>query len=292
MKAVKFLIKAVAVIVVLVVVAVLTLPIWFGPVVKGVGNAVVPGVVKTDFNLAHLSLNPYTARFELGGLVLANPAGYSEKIAARVGVLTFDAETRSLATDVIHIEEITVKDVFVSYVSGGENNVNNFKQIQYNVAGGKEKYEQAQAAKESAAKLDELKAKELAQAKREDENPAQEKPAKKIIIDRLTISGIKVQMGLIPLSVPVDICLTDIGKDKGGATFEEVGQKIWESILGATGAVGDRAKALLGSAGDMSKQATKSIGNAAGGAKEAAGKAGQAVGDGAKKALDSLKSLW
>ena len=143
MKFIKFLFKAILVIVVLVVVALLTLPLWFGPVAKGVANIAVPKVTLTDFNLAHLSLNPYTARFELGGLVLSNPQGYSEKIAAKVGELSFDAETLSLVTDVIHIEEITVKDVFVSYVDGGENNVNNFQQIQYNVAGGKEKYEAA-----------------------------------------------------------------------------------------------------------------------------------------------------
>ena len=321
MKAVKFLIKAVVAIVVLVVVAVLALPLWFGPVVKGVGNAAVPGVVKTDFNLAHLSLNPYTARFELGGLVLANPTGYSEKIAARVGELTFDAETLSLATDVIHIEEITVKDVFVSYVSGGENNVNNFKQIQYNVAGGKEKYEQAQAEKESAAKL------EAPEAKRGGEKPAEAKPAKKVIIDKLTISGLKLQLGILPISLP-SITLTDIGRKEGGATLADAWQQIVDGVLGAAGAVGDQAKALLGSVGDVSKQATEAVGkatesvnkaasqataalgNVTGGATETAGKAaesatkaagdaakaaGDAVksaGEGAKKALDSLKSLW
>ena len=139
MKFVKTLIKTVLVIVVLLVVALLALPLWFGPVARGVANAAVPKVTQTGFNLAHLSLNPYTARFELGGLVLDNPQGYSEKIAAKVGELNFDAETLSLATDVIHIEEVTVKDVFVSYVNGGENDVNNILQIQYNVPGGKEK---------------------------------------------------------------------------------------------------------------------------------------------------------
>ena len=151
MKAIKILVKAVVAIVALVVVALLLLPIWFGPVVKTAANAAVPGVVKTNFHMGHLHLNPYTARFELGDLQLSNPAGYPEKYAATLGELTFDAETLSLATDVIHIEEITIKDIFVSVVSGGENKVGNFKQIQYNVAGGKEKYEAAEAKKKQAA---------------------------------------------------------------------------------------------------------------------------------------------
>ena len=303
MKFVKFLFKAILVIVVLLVVALLTLPLWFGPVVKGVANAAVPKVTQTGFNLAHLSLNPYTARFELGGLVLDNPQGYSEKIAAKVGELNFDAETLSLATDVIHIEEITVKDVFVSYVDGGENRVNNFQQIQYNVAGGKEKYDAAQAAKEAA---EAAKSEEPAK----DEAPAEKKPAKKVIIDKLTISGIKMQWGILPITVPVDICLTDIGKDSGGATFKEVGQQIWESIMKSAGAIGDAFKNLGNMTGDAAKQATESVGKAAGAAADAAGDAAKAagdaagaaakaagdaakaVGDSAGKALDSIKKLW
>ena len=114
MKAIKILFKAVICIVALIVVALLALPLWFGPVVKTAANAAVPGIVKTDFHMGHLHLNPYTARFELADLQLSNPTGYSEKYAATLGELTFDAETLSLATDVIHIEEITVKDVYFS----------------------------------------------------------------------------------------------------------------------------------------------------------------------------------
>ena len=305
MKVVKFLFKAILWIAVIVIIALLALPLWFGPVVKGVANSVVPGIVKTNFHLAHLSLNPYTARFELGGLKLANPQGYSEEIAASVGALAFDAETASLASDVIHIEEITVKDVFVSYVRGGENRVNDFEQIQYNVAGGKEKYEAAKAAQSGEKPVGETSA---------ETKPAEEKPAKKVIIDKLTIAGIKVQLEFIPLSVPVDICLTDIGKDSGGATLEEAGQKVWQSILKAAGAVGDQLKALGSLTGDAATEASEAAGKAAAQAAEAAGKAASAVaggaadatkaageaagnatkaaGEAAGKALDSLKKLW
>ena len=326
MKAVKMLLKVVVALVALVIIAVLALPLWFGPVAKTAANSVVPGIVKTDFHMGHISLNPYSGRFELGDTQLANPQGYSEKFAVTLGDIAFDCEPLSLATDVIHIEEIKVKDVFASVVT--KDDVMNFTQIQYNVAGGKEKYE-------------------AAQAKAEAEKPAEkkeeaEKPAKKIIIDKLEISGLKLQLGILPISLP-SVTLTDIGKKSGGATFEEAWQQIVDGVLGAAGALGDQAKALLGSVGDVSKQATEaaskaaaqateaaskaagkateaignvaggakeaaskateSIGNVAGGATEAAGKAaesatkaasdaGKAVGDGAKKALDSLKSLW
>ena len=329
MKAIKILIKAVVVLVALVVVALLALPLWFGPVAKTAANAAVPGIVKTDFHLGHLHLNPYTARFELGDLQLSNPQGYSEKYAVTLGDIIFDAEMLSLATDVIHVEEITVKDVFVSVVSGGENNVGNFKQIQYNVAGGKEKYEAAEAEKAEKAKLEELQAKETAQEKREPEpQVAEEKPAKKIIIDKLHISGLKMQLGFMPISIPVTIELADIGRKSGGATFEEAGQQIWEGILKSAGVVGDQLKALGNLTGDAAKQATAALGKATEGATKAAGQATEAVGnvagqatesvgkaasavsdtaanatkaagdavnkatEGATKALDSLKKLW
>ena len=330
MKAIKILFKAVVVIAALVVVALLALPLWFGPVVKTAANAAVPGVVKTDFHMGHLHLNPYTARFELGDMQLSNPKGYSEKYAVTLGDIIFDAETLSLATDVIHIEEITVKDVFVSVVSGGENKVDNFKQIQYNVAGGKEKYEQAEAEKEEKAKLEELQAKETAQEKRE-EGPQvaeEEKPEKKVIIDKLHISGLKVQYGFLPISVPVTIELTDIGRKTGGATLMEAWQQIWEGILKAAGVGGDQLKALGNLTGDAAKQAaaaagkaakqatevvgnatesatkaatqaTESVGKAASAVTDSAANATKAVGDtmnkateGATKALDSLKKLW
>ena len=304
MKVIKFLFKAILCVALLVVVALVLLPLWFGPVVKTVANIAVPKVVQTDFKLAHLSLNPYTARFELGGLALSNPKGYPEEFAAKVGEIVFDAETASLLTDVIHVEEVTVRDVFVSYVNGGENNVNNFLQIQYNVAGGKEKFEQKKAAEKEAAQSDGLKAPET----------KTDKPAKKIIIDKMTIAGVKVQFGPIPLAVPVDIVLTDIGRESGGATFEEAWQQICASVLKAAGAVGEQLQALGGLMGDaasgaagMATQAagtatkavgdaagatTKAVGDAAGTATKAVGGAANAVGEGAKKTMDAIKSLW
>lgn len=331
MKIVKTLFKLVVVLVVLAVVALLALPLWFGPVAKTAANAVVPGIVKTDFHMGHIALNPYTGRFELGDTQLANPEGYSEKDAVKLGDIVFDCDPLSVAGDVIHIEEITVKDVFASVTT--KDGVMNFKQIQYNVAGGKEKYEAAQAEAEAKAEAEKPEAATKAEA---------EKTEKRIIIDKLHIEGLKLQLGFLPIALP-SVTLTDIGRKEGGATLADAWQQIVDGVLGAAGAVGDQAKALLGSVGDVSKQATeavskaaaqtteaignvagdatKAIGNVAGGATEAAGKAaesignvaggateaagkaaesaakaagdaGKAVGEGAKKALDSLKSLW
>ena len=300
MKAIKFLLKLVLWLIVLVVVALLTLPLWFGPVVKAVAGKVAPKVAQIELAMDHLALNPYTARFELRGLRVGNPAGYAEKYAATVGDVVFDAETASLVTDVIHIEEIKVRDVFVSYVSGGPDNVNNFRQIQYNVAGGKEQYEAAQAAKRQE---------EAAQPANREPAPAEPepqvgsaRPAKRFIIDRLEVSGLTVQLGFLPLKLPVGLTLTDIGRESGGATLAEISQQVWDAILKAAGAVGDQLKALGSMATEAGKSATEAVGKvtaaaaetldsaatslgaATGAAVGVAGEGAKAVGEGAKVA--------
>jgi len=317
MKAVKVVFKLLVLVVVLALAAVLALPLWFGPVAKTVANSAVPGVVKADFRLGYLSLNPYTARFELGDLNLGNPRGYSVKDAVRVGGIVFDADTLSLMTDVIHVEEVTIRDLFVSVVTGGENGVLNFKQIQYNVAGGKEKYEAAQKKGEGAKGATEPPT-EIAEEK---------KPEKKIIIDRLEVSGLTLQLSILPVRIP-SIVLKDIGRKTGGTTLEEAWQQILDGVMKSAGVAGDQFKALTALSGNAVNQANEAVSKTAAqataavdgvtrqfsaapakvteavssttsaasgvvdGSAKTVGDGAKAVGDGAKKALDSLKSLW
>lgn len=277
-KLLKFLLKTVLCLVAILVIAVLALPLWIGPVGKTAANSVVPGVVGTDFHLGILALNPYSGHVEVGDLQLSNSAGYSEKYAATLGDLTVDLETSSLMTDVIHVRNIVVKDVFVSYVSGGADDVNNFKQIQYNVAGGKEKYEAQQA----AAKAEEEAKKDAPKA----EEP--EAPSKKVIIDHLQVSGVSIKLGPVPIRIPVDITLNDIGRESGGATFEEAWNAIYASVCNAAGALGEQLKAIGDLAGEAAKQAQEAATQATKAVGEAAAQATKAVSDVAGQATKAL----
>jgi len=325
MKLVRFVFKAILWLVVILFVALLAMPLWFGPVVKTAANALVPGIVKTDFRLGHVALNPYTVRFELGDLALGNPSGYPVKEAVKVGEVVFDAETMSLLTDVVHVEEVSVRDIFVSVVNGGENSVLNFKQIQYNVAGGKEKYEAAQSAKEAkTASADDGMTSEA--------KPEEKRPSKKVVIDRVEISGLKLHLGFIQVPLP-PLTLKDIGRKSGGCTMAEAWEQVVAAVLKSAGVAGDQLKALQVLTGDASKRvneavsrataeaqtvlgdtskrvsatatavvgetagkATAAVGETAGKtigtANEAVGAGAKALGDGAKKAVESLKGLW
>ena len=253
---------------------VLTLPLWLGPVVKPLANSAVPKLTKTSFNLGHLSLNPYTGRFELGDMVLGNPAGYDEPTAVAVSNIVVDVAMTTACDKYVHIEEVTIDGVFVSLVKGGENNVDNMLQIQYNVAGGKDKYEEKQAKAEAEAKA------------KPDEDEGEAADSKKIVIDVLTLNDIKVKYGMVTIPVP-SITLKDLGKESDGLTASELFEKVWEAIINAALAVGDGVKAL----GGLLKSGAGAVGDGAGKAIDAigAGKAADAIGDGAGKAVDAVK---
>lgn len=268
-------------IVVLALLLVLTLPLWLGPVVKPIANAAVPKMTKTSFNLGHLSLNPYTGRFELGAMNLGNPAGYDEPTAVSVDNIVVDVAMTTLPSECIHIEEITVDGVFVSLVKGGENNVDNMTQIQYNIAGGKDKYE----AKKAKAEAEKEKAEKSAEEK--PEAAEDEEPGKKVVIDVLTLSNIKVKYGMLTIPVP-SITLKDLGKESDGLSFGELCETIWEAIINAALAVGDGAKALGGLLKDGASALGDGVGTAANAIGDGATKTASVIGDGAGKTVEAV----
>ena len=295
-KAVKFVLWTLVALVALAVLLVATLPLWLGPVARPAANRIAPAITKTDFSLGRLSLNPWTGRLEVGDVRIGNPAGYSEPTAVSLGSLTVVADLTSVLTDCIHVREVTLSDCFVSYLFGGENNVDNVTQIQMNVAGGKEKYEAAKRRQEQAAAAEEA----AAAAEAEDDAPA-----KRLVIDRLTVSGVRVKLQMLTIPVP-PITLTDLGKESGGVTLAELTEQVWAAILKGASSVGDGAAALgglvnaaaggLGDAvGDAGKATTESLKAASGSLQattDAVGDGAKKLGDDAKKAVDAVKGLF
>ena len=300
-KILKFIAYAVGAVILLALLLVLTLPLWLGTIFRPTVCAAVPKITKTTFEMSKLYLNPYTGRFELGGFVLGNPKGYSEPEAVSISNLVLDVAMTTLADKYVHIEEITVDGVSVSYIDGGEHGVDNFTQIQYNVAGGKDKYEakKKMSEAEKAEKEKEEKAKEDAV-----EEEIEELEKKKYVIDRLTVKNVRIKYGFLPtISIPIDIVLTDIGKESEGATLSDIFDSIWQAILKSAGAIGDGAKAIgnlfSSGAGTVGEGATKAAGAVGEGAAKAAdvvgegaSKAVDAVGEGAKKTSEAVKNLF
>lgn len=327
-KVLKKIVKILLWVVVIILAAVLTLPLWFGPVGKLVANSVVPSKVGADFNLGHLSLNPYTGKLEVGDMQLANPTGheYSEKNAVSLGLFRIDMGMTTLASDVVHIEDVTITDLIVA-VGLDEEGTLNFDRFQYNLAGGEENYRMEQEKQQEAANAksgkDETKVEEKEMVQEESG-----KGEKKFIIDHFEIDGIKVIIGKVSIPLP-QVVLTDIGKKSNGATLAEVYEQVFDQVENMIGSVGEGAKALqefatqqaaaaarkaqefadmaTSAAADTAKQAQKAAADKAKQAQKAAADAAKqaqkaatdafsdatnSVKDGASQAIDSFKKLF
>ena len=285
MKSVKIIIGAVVAIVALVLILVLALPLWIGPVACGVANAVAPKITGTEFKLGEFGLNPYSGVLTVGAMELGNPPKFDEKTAVKLDHLKVDVGMSTLCGKVIHVEDVTLDGLYV-YASGLT--AENFQMIAEHAKGDKKAEEKPAEEKKPEAESGE---------------------GKKVCIDKLTLKNVKVKIGVMP-AIPVPtIELTDLGKPsepskEGGVTFAELWQTVLEKVMAATGSLGEGLKALGNLTGEGAKalgnvasegakaisnaagEGAKALGNAAGeGAKaatEAAGKATEAVGNGAK----------
>ena len=256
-----------------VVLLVATLPLWISPVVCPIVNKVAPTMTKTDFKIEKLSVNPYTARLEVGGLLVGNPEGYSDPRAVDLKQFVVDVKLFSLLTKVIHVEEVTIRDCFVSYSIGGTNKVDNIKQILANVT--------RKPLGADDARADALEAPEKTAPEKKDDEPqevAKDDAAEdvsdpyKVIIDRVTVDGVKVKLQMITLPVP-SFTLNDIGKESGGVVPADAVGLVWDSILKSASNLGDAAE------------------KAADAINKGAEKAADAINKGAEKATDAVKNL-
>jgi len=236
-----------------------TIPLWLGPTVTTVANKVAPEYTGTPFSLDGVGINPYTGKYRITKLNLGNPKDYPVPTAFSVSNVLVDVEMSSLFTDTIHIREIMIEAPYVSYVS--KDGTNNFEWI----------------GAHAAAK---------AGPKEEEEEKAEEEkgPGKKVVIDKLTIAGTRVKLKILPEMPIPTITLTDIGKEKGGATWAEVGNQLVEAVMNASNAVGKGLTSAIGVLGDGAGTVLSGTTNVLSGA------AGL-LGDGASKAVSGIGGL-
>lgn len=240
-------------IVAFVVVAVLALPLWIEPVAKGAANAVVPQITGTGFKLGEFGLNPYSGTLHVGMVRLANPTNFSEKYAVKLDKFDADLAMTSLFSGKkVRIESVEL-DGLVLYSNP---TASNFRQIAAHAAGEPPEDDRSEVAKladENAPKPEEPEVKE--------EPDQAKKGGKGVQIDRVTIKNVTFKYGVVPFKVPMDIEITDIGKDtEEGASLSDVLKLIYEKIKSCAGAVTD---AVTDTVSDIGKGAANAVGAAA-----------------------------
>ena len=281
----KKILKFVGYFLLVVLVLLLTLPIWIGWVVKPIANSKVSALTGANFNLGEFGLNPYTGCLHVGDLQLSNPTNGGYDVAEKcveLGRLDVDLDMGTVFSEKIVISSVEVEGLTIRATAGG----GNFGQIGENAAG--------EPAPEGAAAAE--------------EKPAEEKPAedasasgKKVQIDKLVLKDLKLKIGVVgPIPVPT-LTIEGIGADKeDGASIADAYALIKEKVLAAAGAVGGKlgelGSAAADAVGEGAGKAVDAIGEGAGKAVDAigegAGKTVDAIGEGAGKAVDAVKGLF
>ena len=179
-----------------IILALLTLPLWINPAGTSLAGWIVPKFTDTEFNLERITLNPYTGKLLVSGVKLANPEGYAEKDAFSLGLLTVDVDVSSLLSKEIHVRDITISSPYASYVFDAAG-PNNFDRI-------------------IAAVNKKLGPKE----KKEEKEPSDTK----VVIDKVTIKNVKVAVNTGRFEL-TSLVVTDFGKSTA-ATIKLEGVKL------------------------------------------------------------------
>lgn len=242
-------------------------------IVKDVIEAQGSEVAGVPVRVSGVEIKPFEGRGSISGLTVGNPDGFKSDSAISLGGISVAIDTASVTQPVIVIREISVDRPMVTYeLAPGGNNISvisdNVKKSTGDGSGGTAEPGEGDAA------------------------------GQKLVIELLNIRGGTVRVaastGLlgdqeIEGKLP-DITLRDIGKDSGGATPEQVAEKVMAAVTAAASrAAGDLGvgKTLEGLKQNLDALTQGNMPADAEGAKKALEDAGKkldgTVGEGLKK---------
>lgn len=211
----------------------IALNLWLGTQVQTAIVEIGSGLTKTTVKLENVRIELLNGLVQLDGLEIGNPPGFTAPHAVRLGTARVRLDVRSALSGTVVIDEILVEAPDITFEGLPTSNLS---VIQGNVTA-------------------------AGSSKPADDKPA--KPAvsgsKKFLIKKFTLTHGRVAASVggqsLRLSLP-DIHLTDIGKETGGATPEQVASAVFSAITrSATGAVTDQTK----QAGDAATKAAESL---------------------------------
>jgi uncharacterized protein involved in outer membrane biogenesis len=256
-KVVRWVLKALAILVVVLIVLVVAVALFIGPIIKTAAEKLGPKALGVPVTVEKVSVNAFTGHIGLRNLRVGNPEGYSADPAFALGELRVAVNMGSLlGKNAIEVKEVTILGPKVSYevVKGTSNIDAMMKKIQ-----------------EGAPQ-------------RTEEQPKEKKPARKVIIDRFECRDgeVSYRAGITlgqAVKVPLQpIVATDIGKQSGGTTVADAVAKMFGEIANGVG------KAVIGIAGSVTDGAKAGV--------NAAGSAVKGVKDAGKGAVDKIKGLF
>lgn len=248
-------------------------------IVRTAVNAAGPATLGVPVTLQDADISLVRGRAALTGLHVGNPEGYKTDGLLDLGSVSVKIDRSSLLSDVIVIKEIAVEGLVVTYEKGLLNS--NLGALIDQLSAGAEGKDEENA---------------------EEKSPAEDSAGKKVVIDKLTMTGSKMNFsvtgaaaltggGAVPLPLP-PITLTGLGREKEGVTFVEAIQDVLKAIAGAAGTAIVGAGHLIGDAGKAVGAGALAVGEGTVDAGKAVVggtvDAGKAVVDGAAGALQAV----
>jgi hypothetical protein len=244
-----------------------------GSLIKAVVNGAGPSLLGVPVALKDATFKPFSGKIELKGLHVGNPEGFKTSGIFDLGTLFIDLDSASLFKKVIIIREIRIENPEITY-------------------------ERALKNSNIGTLMDQLAAKEAAaEEKPKADGKPKAKSEKKVVIQKLSISGSRVNTSITALGgralvLPLPpISLSNIGgdgKEAKGVTF-------LEAIRDIIGAVFKRVTDVVTGAGKLAVDGAKAVGGAAVDGVSAVGGVAvdgvKAVGAGAGKAVGGVKNL-
>ena len=244
---------------VLIVAAAIAVALFLDGIVKTGVEAVGPKITGVSIKLDEVHIGLLTGSASVKGLVVGNPDGYKTPNAISVGLAEVGVDPFSIFSDKIVVRSVHVESPEITFEGGLGGN--NLSKIMDNVNGVAKSGGPAPASTTTS-----------------------NKPAKKIEVDDLLITGAKVSGTLILFGgkeVPIpslqlpDIHLTDLGKGSDGLTATDLTRAVLSAITAAT------IKTVANSAADIGK-----------GAENLGKDAGKTAGDSVNKITKGIGGLF
>jgi hypothetical protein len=240
--------RIVVIIVLVVVVAAVAVVVTnLGRIIKEGVERYGPQITKVTVTVDQVNIGLLTGSAEVKNLVVGNPTGYTAPQAISVGDVHVAVDPTTVLSDKIVIRSINVESPDVTFEGGLSGN--NLTQILDNING---------TATTNSTTVTTATGKT--------------KPAKKLEVDDLVISGAKVHVNLtgfggkqMTLSLP-DIHLTNLGTGPNGITPAGLTSQVFSSLTSATvKAVTSQIANLGGDTLHLGKQSVNSVKSALGG---------------------------
>lgn len=251
----KWILRGVGTVLAILVLALAFLLFLGGPFIRDTVNRFGPGILGVPVTLKDAEFRPVRGKVKLSGLRIGNPQGFKTDSLMEVGTIEVSLRPLSLLTDTLEIRKILIEDPQITYERGLKKS--NFEALLDQLAS---KGEAAEAPAEAKP-----------EAKPE---AGAAKPAKKVVIDELTVSGGRVNVSVTAMqgiSAPIalaTVTMRDIGREGesvslgSGQVARLVLETIFKSVLAVVGGIGGAAVDGVGAAGSATVDGVKQAGQA------------------------------